>query len=94
MGTYIEKLKQSNIIRSHESSNLFGLRVEYRGKTNEERLIIGSDCVINRIFVFATESGRITIGNRTFVGGSIFVRHSTCRHEDLIRNKMRVLHIH
>jgi acetyltransferase-like isoleucine patch superfamily enzyme len=72
--TYIDKLKQSKLINVHESSNLSGLKVEFRGiKNGKEKLTIGSDCVINGTFVFEIEAGLITIGNNTFIGGGTFI---------------------
>ena len=50
------------------------LRIEIRsGFKNKTYLQIGNDCVINGTFVFEIESGQITIGNNTFIGGGNFI---------------------
>lgn len=72
--TYIKELIQSKLINANESSNLSGLKVEFRGEKNGiGRMTIGNDCVINGTFVFEIESGIISIGNNTFIGGGIFI---------------------
>lgn len=40
---------------------------------NELKIHVGSDCIIQGDFIFETEHGKITIGDRTFIGGSKFI---------------------
>ncbi len=40
---------------------------------NEVKIQVGSDCMIQGDFIFETEHGLITIGDRTFIGGSKFI---------------------
>ncbi len=52
-------------------------RVELRApKKNKQYLIIGDHCIIDGRFVFETEEGIITIGNRVHIGGSTFISRS------------------
>jgi galactoside O-acetyltransferase len=40
---------------------------------NEVKVKVGSDCLIQGDFIFETAAGKITIGDRTFIGGSKFI---------------------
>lgn len=40
---------------------------------NEVKVQLGSNCLIKGDFIFETEQGKITIGDRTFIGGSKFI---------------------
>jgi acetyltransferase-like isoleucine patch superfamily enzyme len=40
---------------------------------NKEFLRLGMDSIINGSFIFETENGEITIGERTFIGGGTFI---------------------
>lgn len=56
------------------SSNVDGVRLEVRSNSSKkDRLIIGDDSNIQGYFVFEKDDGLISIGNRTFIGGGLFI---------------------
>jgi acetyltransferase-like isoleucine patch superfamily enzyme len=50
-----------------------GLQITCRESTGKTLLQIGEDSVVNGSFIFELPSGRIKIGDRTFIGGGTFV---------------------
>ena len=66
-----------------ESSNIDNLVISVRKPIlNKKYVQIGKDCLINSFFVFEIEDGKIVIGDRTFIGGGMFV----CIDEIIIGN--------
>jgi acetyltransferase-like isoleucine patch superfamily enzyme len=43
------------------------------GVSNKKYLYIGNNCVISGNFIFETSTGKISIGNNTFIGGGMFI---------------------
>ena len=57
-----------------KSSNLQNLNLQVRNPQKDKvYLQIGENSVVSGNFIFEIESGKITIGNRTFIGGGTFV---------------------
>lgn len=65
---------KSRYILSHPSSNISSLNISVRRPLeNKVYMNIGQDSVVNGDFVFEIEEGNITIGNRSFIGGGLFI---------------------
>ncbi|MEP7108052.1 MAG: acyltransferase [Ferruginibacter sp.] len=56
-----------------KNTSLVTDRVEFRKSTAEKQLFVGDDCHIEAYFIFEKETGKISIGNRTFIGPSSFI---------------------
>lgn len=57
-----------------ENSDTNNLIVDVRNPCDKEvKIRVGKDCVINGNFVIEKNSGKIEIGNRTFIGGGLFI---------------------
>lgn len=53
---------------------LQNFNLEVRNKNPERTLVsIGSDSLVSGNYIFETQSGRITIGDRSFIGGGTFI---------------------
>ena len=52
---------------------LQNFNVDVRKKTEKTFLKIGNDCCISGNYVFENENGYIEIGDRTFIGGGLFI---------------------
>lgn len=52
-----------------------GLNIQHRipGIQCEHEMIIGNDSVVSGNFVFERETGQISVGDRTFIGGGTFI---------------------
>ena len=69
-----EMLKNGYISLNDSSYYADGFRIEIRHPEHEHRyLSIGKDCVIDGRYIFEKETGNITIGDRTHIGGSTFI---------------------
>lgn len=67
-------LKNGYISLNDSSYYADGFRIEIRHPEYEHRyLSIGKDCVIDGRYIFEKESGIVTIGDRTHIGGSTFI---------------------
>ena len=56
------------------SSNISGVSISVRNPIKDKMYIeIGESCLINGSFIFEIQEGKITIGNRTFIGGGTFI---------------------
>jgi acetyltransferase-like isoleucine patch superfamily enzyme len=57
-----------------KNTNIEGLHLQVRQpQEGKVYLSIGNDSVINGSFIFEIQQGKITIGNRTFIGGGMFI---------------------
>ena len=57
-----------------QNTNISELNLEVRHKTQQRICLqIGDDCLISGHFVFETTTGLLKIGDRTFIGGGLFV---------------------
>lgn len=58
-----------------DSSSIYGneFRVELRHPQEKEYLFVGGNSIIDGHYIFESESGHISIGERTHIGGSIFI---------------------
>lgn len=68
-------LKISSSLNVHKSSCIEGLKVVERHKNpNSTKLVvIGKDSVVKGDFIFELPQGRIEIGERSFIGGGMFI---------------------
>lgn len=71
--TPIQKLILSGQVVVGKNCDISGLNVIIRKKTNRVYLKIGDNSVVAGTFVMERENALITIGNRTFIGGGLFV---------------------
>lgn len=56
------------------SSNIENLNISVRNPLIDKKYVeIGENCLINANFVFEIKEGKITIGDRTFIGGGTFI---------------------
>jgi acetyltransferase-like isoleucine patch superfamily enzyme len=66
--------KKNPHIAIGENTNITGLNLNIKlPQPNKVYLTIGKDSLISGNFNFESSSGKITIGNRTFIGGSSFI---------------------
>lgn len=67
-------LDMSQYILCPHSSDIKGLNISVRNPLKDKRYItIGENSHITGSFIFEIQAGKITIGNRTFIGGGIFI---------------------
>ncbi|PXY42080.1 acyltransferase [Flavobacterium cheongpyeongense] len=67
-------LKVSDYIVSPISSNIKGAHISLRNPIkNKKYILIGENCHITGNFIFEIQDGKITIGDRTFIGGGTFI---------------------
>ena len=58
----------------HQSTLLQNFSIQLRQPKNDKiYLKIGENCLISGVYVFEIQSGKISIGNRTFIGGGTFI---------------------
>lgn len=62
----------SNVVRG-EGTIVQNFRLSIRKGDNYGRIKLGSDSIVSGNFVFENECGKINIGDRTFIGGGMFV---------------------
>lgn len=56
------------------NSNIQGLRLDVRRNVAGKKFIeVGDNCLISGNFIFELESGKIKIGNNSFIGGGTFI---------------------
>lgn len=48
-----------------------GARIDCRVDTGKQRISIGCDCVLGCTFVFESDQGFVSIGDRSFIGGGV-----------------------
>lgn len=71
---HIDTLNNNTYISVGERSKTDQVILEVRvNRQNNIFLEIGNDSIVQGIFIFEIESGKIKIGNRTFVGGGTFI---------------------
>jgi acetyltransferase-like isoleucine patch superfamily enzyme len=64
----------SRFLSLGEKTILKNFSIEVRGQDkNRKYLFIGNESIISGNFIFETNSGNITIGNNTFIGGGTFI---------------------
>lgn len=64
----------SQYIFSPFSSDIKGLHISVRNPLKDKKyILIGEDCHITGNFIFEIQDGKISIGNRTFIGGGTFI---------------------
>ncbi|RYZ78490.1 MAG: acyltransferase, partial [Proteobacteria bacterium] len=57
-----------------KDSDIKNLQLDVRDRSeNKVFMEVGDDCVINGHFVFENKNGKLHVGNRTFIGGGLFV---------------------
>lgn len=70
---------------SNKISNL-NLNIRKYDENRDYYMKIGNSCIISGHFVFETSTGKITIGDNTFIGGSTFV----CVNEIKVGNEVMI----
>lgn len=69
----ISAIENSNYIYKRASTSFGTISVDVRKPVKDKiYLDIGEDSLINGAYIFEQEKGKITIGNRTFIGGGVF----------------------
>lgn len=69
-----QKKENRHLIVVGSRSNIAGANIEIRSNADHTvRLEVGKDSIINGIYVFEKETGKITIGDRVFIGGGTFI---------------------
>lgn len=64
----------SKFIVCPQSSNIANINISVRNPlVGKKYLEIGENCLLNGTFVFEISEGKITIGDRTFIGGGTFI---------------------
>lgn len=58
------------------------LNIDIRKSNGNKRLTVGNNCMLAGNYIFETESGYVTIGNRCHIGGSTFISRSGIDIED------------
>ena len=71
--TLLDRYRSAGLIEIGMGSNCAGIKVDIRPSIQKKYIKIGSESVISGNFVIENESGSITIGERTFIGGGIFI---------------------
>jgi acetyltransferase-like isoleucine patch superfamily enzyme len=67
-------VNNSNFLVCPISSNIENLNLSVRNPLIDKKYIeVGENCLINANFVFEIKEGKITIGDRTFIGGGTFI---------------------
>lgn len=67
-------VNNSNFLVCPISSNIENLNVSVRNPLIGKKYIeVGENCLINANIVFEIKEGKITIGDRTFIGGGTFI---------------------
>ncbi len=56
-----------------EGSIINGLSIQFRDETGNSKMIIGSNSAVQGYFIFESNSGAISVGNRSFIGGGMFI---------------------
>ena len=74
LGTSDAQPSKERFVSCGKNSSVDGLSCEVRNpNSDEKRLIVGGDSMIFGRFVFETGTGRVVIGDRSFIGGGMFV---------------------
>ncbi len=69
--------KQEYLVCSDESY-ISGLNVQFYGKKEDrEYVVIGKNSIISGNAIFETEKGKISIGDRTYIGGGQFISRNS-----------------
>ncbi|WP_310557756.1 acyltransferase [Flavobacterium sp.] len=56
------------------NTNISNLKISVRNPKEEKKFLeIGENCQISGNFIFEMQEGKISIGNRTFIGGGMFI---------------------
>lgn len=67
-------VNNSNFLVCPISSNIENLHLSLRSPLAGKKYIeIGENCLLNGTFIFEISEGKITIGDRTFIGGGTFI---------------------
>ena len=70
----IKVIDDSRFILCPQSSNISSLKISVRNPIEDKMYIeIGENCLLNGNFIFEIKEGKITIGDRTFIGGGTFI---------------------
>lgn len=54
-----------------------GITIRLDNPKDKKYLSIGSDCIVAGTFVFESETGKVVIGNHSYVGGGMFISRSS-----------------
>jgi acetyltransferase-like isoleucine patch superfamily enzyme len=76
-GSFGKIPKSSYVIGSGTIMQPYGIRISF-STTKEERkyVIVGEKCLINALFIFETEKGKVNIGNNVHIGNATFISRS------------------
>lgn len=60
-----------------ESSVDRGIRIRLDNPQDRIYLSVGKDCIVSGNFIFESSTGKVTIGNHSYIGGGIFISRSS-----------------
>jgi acetyltransferase-like isoleucine patch superfamily enzyme len=68
------KKSHPDYISIGKDSNIDNLKIQMRKKgSSSKRIIVGDNTIVHGDFIFEKETGQISIGDRTFIGGGLFI---------------------
>jgi acetyltransferase-like isoleucine patch superfamily enzyme len=73
LNNVISKKDIGQYVHFCNSSDTKGVLLDIRRPVDRKFLRVGSDSIVSGNFVFELETGQITIGDRTFIGGGSFI---------------------
>lgn len=79
----LNKVKQYMLMGESHLFEGFNLIV-YRPKNNKTYLTVGDDTILDCRVIFESEEGKVTIGNRNYIGDSTIISRSSVTFEDNI----------
>ena len=60
-----------------ESSVDRGIRIRLDNPQDRIYLSVGKDCIVSGNFIFESSTGKVTIGNHSYIGGGFFISRSS-----------------
>ncbi len=78
---YWSNFKYKKILKKYASIDKSainrGVRIRLDNPINKQYLTIGCDSIVSGEFIFESESGFISVGSHTYIGGSTFISRSS-----------------
>ena len=71
--TLLNKFISQGLMKIGSNSNCADINVEIRHKSKKQCISIGNESVVSGHFIIENEHGKISVGDRTFIGGGHFI---------------------
>ncbi|MCF8428665.1 MAG: acyltransferase [Bacteroidia bacterium] len=68
-----KSLIKIGLLKTGRNNDINNLKIDIRGKIFKNYFTSGDNCIINGEFIFENENGKVSIGDRTFIGGGKFI---------------------